>query len=93
MKCPHCSKHYASNRAVVVEYNGESMSLRELAFAVGLPPSTLIQRYARGKRDAELIKPAASNGRKRIAGSLALVTDRRPVADDFEDLNQQSAAA
>lgn len=59
MKCPHCGKHsQITRRAVVVEHNGEPMSLRELAQAVGLPASTVIHRYARGWRGEKLIEPA-----------------------------------
>lgn len=58
MKCPHCQKHIASNRAVVVEHNGEPMSLRALALENGLPPATVVHRYQRGDRGDRLIRPA-----------------------------------
>lgn len=73
VKCPHCGKRYANNKTVIVEHNGEPMSLRELAQTVGLAPSTLVHRYARGKRGAELIEPADERFARRGNSGESLV--------------------
>lgn len=43
--------------SVTVEYNGEPMSLRELAEKTGHAHSTLTARYRRGIRMPELLAP------------------------------------
>lgn len=42
---------------IIVEYKGENMSLIELSEIVGIKYSTLRERYVKGKRGDDLIKP------------------------------------
>lgn len=58
MKCPHCGEVYPNNRSAAVEYNGSSMSLKELAAAIGVPYPTVTGRWRRGDRGEKLIRPA-----------------------------------
>lgn len=50
MKCPSCKHVFHYRHAKTVEYNGETVSLRELSTATGIPYSTIQNRYRRGDR-------------------------------------------
>jgi hypothetical protein len=58
MKCPNCSHHFHYRQAVVVEHQGTPMSLREVSTATGIAYSTLQNRYRRGDRGEQLVRPA-----------------------------------
>lgn len=64
------AEHRATLRRppIAVEYQGEPMSLRELAQRTGVPHSTLTHRYRQGIRGADLLAPPKNKGgRKRAA--------------------------
>lgn len=50
-----------------VEYQGQPMSLRELASVVGLEARTIQHRYSVGDRDARLIRPISQGARRDLA--------------------------
>lgn len=50
MKCPSCKHVFHYRQAKTVEYNGETVSLRELSTATKIPYSSLQNRYRRGDR-------------------------------------------
>jgi len=56
MKCPACNHHFQTKKVVAVEHNGEPVSLLELSKLTGIAYSTLINRYRRGNRGAELVR-------------------------------------
>lgn len=57
MRCPHCNRDILKKKALVVEHNGETISLRELARVSGIAYSTLQGRYDRGYRGEKLLGP------------------------------------
>lgn len=57
MRCPHCNRDILKKKALVVEHNGETISLRELARLSGIAYSTLQGRYDRGDRGKKLLGP------------------------------------
>jgi hypothetical protein len=52
-----------------VEYQGQPMSLRELASIVGLPARTIQYRYHAGDRGERLIRPVSQGARNDLAQS------------------------
>lgn len=50
-----------------IEYQGEPMSLRELASIVGLPARTIQHRYSVGDRGERLIRPIGQGARNDLA--------------------------
>lgn len=69
MKCPNCNHHFHYKQAVIVEYNGVPMSLRELASETGLSVSTIRNRYVRGDRGSRLVRPADEKYAGKVAQS------------------------
>jgi hypothetical protein len=55
MRCPHCHVEILRKKALVIEHNGEKISLRELSRMSGIAYSTLQNRYDRGWRGEELL--------------------------------------
>jgi hypothetical protein len=57
MRCPHCNREIFKKKALIVEHNGEMISLRELSRVCGIAYSTLQGRYDRGYRGKKLLGP------------------------------------
>lgn len=55
MICPHCGVDV--RRSVVGEYQGEPVSLRQLAKRTGIAYATLAARYRNGHRGELLTRP------------------------------------
>lgn len=55
MKCPHCQHEIFRQTSIVIEHNGEKISLRELSRRTGMAYTTLQNRYGRGLRGEKLL--------------------------------------
>lgn len=74
MKCPNCHHHFHYRQAIVVEHNGEPMSLRELSKVTGIAYSTLQNRYRAGDRDADLVRPADMKYSRQVVSNSVKVS-------------------
>lgn len=52
-------------RPILVEYNGQSRSLREVGRLIGVSPRAMADRWAAGKRGDELFAPADEGSKHR----------------------------
>lgn len=85
MRCPHCHRDILKKKALVVEHNGETISLRELSRVSGIAYSTLQGRYDRGYRGERLLGPVDV----RRSGNKAKPKPQPPPRSDISGLMRQ----
>lgn len=73
MKCPACNHHFHYRQSIVIEHQGEPLSLRELSSISGIAYSTLQNRYRRGDRGDELLRPVDSKYSRQVVSNLSKV--------------------
>jgi hypothetical protein len=62
---PFLGGEEVKGRAILVEYDGEPRSLREIGLLIGVHPRTMVYRYHRGKRGPALFAPPDEKCKRR----------------------------
>jgi hypothetical protein len=75
---------------ILVEYNGELISLLELAERTGINRKTLQARYAANLRGEALIAPPVRTGGKRVEGRAPRLSKDCATAREMSDLRREN---